>query len=405
MLTVASGVYYTGAACSINENAEQQLYYTSGADLVLQERWEATSTTVQNELGMDTNETYVGYIEPDISKYVALAEDTPEIVSMAKVYNETGDTAKCKLTTEVKNVQIMGIQTKEFGETCNMDSSLLPTHLNNYLNAMSVNPRSVLVSTNFHDVYGVEIGESISYTTSTGGKLTGIVTGFVDYFPTYSPTIQVNGESVDQFLVVASFSQLYSLYDQNNGIPYQIWYKLSGSSQFIYDFAEENGISYAVFSDYHANQISMKNEPLLQGTNGVLTIGFIVTLLLCAVGFLMYWILSIRARQLQFGIYRAMGMSTGGMMSMLLCEQICVSGVSILAGVAIGLIASKLYVPLIQMAYTASEQVLPLEVITSAADLWKLFAVIAVTMIICLTVITVMIRKLKISQALKLGED
>ena len=119
----------------------------------------------------------------------------------------------------------------------------------------------------------------------------------------------------------------------------------------------------------------------------------------------MYWILSIGERQLQFGIFRAMGMSSGEVMLMLGCEQLCVSGLSVVMGYLIGLFASKLFVPLIQIAYSSADQVLPMQVITSGTDIIRLLVIIGIVMVLCLSVITVMIRRMKIAQALKLGED
>ena len=55
-------------------------------------------------------------------------------------------------------------------------------------------------------------------------------------------------------------------------------------------------------------------------------------LLLCITGFLIYWILSIQSRTLQFGIFRAMGMSMGEILTMLVNEQLFITGVSIAAG-------------------------------------------------------------------------
>lgn len=42
---------------------------------------------------------------------------------------------------------------------------------------------------------------------------------------------------------------------------------------------------------------AVSKDPLLQGTNGVLTMSFIVMLVLCTAGYLIYWIMSIRARE------------------------------------------------------------------------------------------------------------
>ena len=108
------------------------------------------------------------------------------------------------------------------------------------------------------------------------------------------------------YLIVANLSQLQA----SCGVrPYQIWLKMGESSQPVYDFAQERGIRFSVFRDTSADLIALKNEPVFQGTNGVLTADFIIVLLLCMVGFLIYWILSIRSRELQFGIFRAMGLS------------------------------------------------------------------------------------------------
>ena len=69
-------------------------------------------------------------------------------------------------------------------------------------------------------------------------------------------------------------------------------------------------------------------------------------MIMCIIGFLIYWILSIKSRTLQFGILRAMGMSFREIIAMILYEQILVSGVAIIIAVVIGSVASDLFVPL-----------------------------------------------------------
>ncbi len=165
----------------------------------------------------------------------------------------------------------------------------------------------------------------------------------------------------------------------------------------------ETGFTY--FIDTNAEIIDLKNDPIFQATNGILTVGFIVVLTLCSVGFLIYWILSIRSRQLQFGIFRAMGMTMGEILGMLGNEQIFLSLSSIIAGALVGKLAAKLYVPLIQMAYSADSQLIPLEVVSRQSDAMQLYLVVGIVMVVCMVVLGQLIRKIKIAQALKLGED
>ena len=212
------------------------------------------------------------------------------------------------------------------------------------------------------------------------------------------------GEVVESanYLIVTHLSALQA----EMGVqPYQIWLNMEGSSQPMYQFAKDKSVQYTLFRDTAADLINMKNEPVYQGTNGVLTSNFIIVLLLCSVGFLIYWILSIRSRELQFGIFRAMGMSMGEIITMLVCEQLLISGSSILIGVGVGTLATKLYLPLIQLAYSADNRVLPIRMISYSSDGIKLFAAVGLMIVVCMTVLAWLISKIRIAQALKLGED
>ena len=137
----------------------------------------------------------------------------------------------------------------------------------------------------------------------------------------------------------------------------------------------------------------------------MLTMGFIVTIILCGVGYLIYWIMSIRSREMLFGVLRACGMHKGELFHMLINEQIFSGVLSILAGIGIGHVTSKMFVPMIQTAYAASNQVLPMQLITNQQDMFRLYGVVAGVMALCLLVLIVLVFKLNVTKALKLGEE
>jgi hypothetical protein len=307
----------------------------------------------------------------------------------------------------IKNAQLMGIHTKDFGETAWFKESLLPYHYHEYLNAISQDPSAILVSSNFRDLYDYEVGDVLHYTSSEYGSSRGVIYGFVDYWPGYAPVTVTKGsdglyKETPNFLVVAHLAHLQSTWGVT---PYQVWIDAEDSTQFIYDHAAQTETKYAYFQDAAAQLLDMKNDPIFQGTNGILTIGFVCILLLCSIGFLIYWILSIQSRTLQFGIFRAMGMTMREIFTMLINEQIFITGVSIGVGVLVGVLTSKLFVPLIQIAYSSADQVIPIEIVSESSDYVRLFAVIGVVILICMAILGVLISKIKISQALKLGED
>lgn len=387
ILTIALGIFNSTSARTINSNAENSIRYMNAADLVVEDEWNA--------------DTKKNYIEPSFEKYNKL----PAVVSKTKVY--VTRSGAIQGAAGMSNIMLMGINTREFGETVEFDNSLLPTHLFHYLNAISQDPKGILVSTNLAEKMGYELGDVISYRDDNSAVNQGIIYGFVDYWPGFAPvTMRINNEgnliSSSNYLIVANLSQL----QVSNGLkPYQVWMKVDGSTQPIYEYAQENHLSFKSFQDTAADLIALKNEPLFQGTNGVLTANFIIVLLLCMVGFLIYWILSIRSRELQFGIFRAMGLSMREILSMLAMEQILITGTSIVIGIVVGVLVTKLYLPLIQIAYSAADQVIPLQTVFDWTDSLRLFGSIAAMIVVCMVVLVWLISKIRIAQALKLGED
>ena len=396
VITIALGVFNADAARTINGNKEDNLRYEIGADLVLQEKWSDNSASLTDNPNLD-----LVYNEPDYGRFLAM----DGVQSCAKVLTDSVSVSVSGGT--LKNVQLMAINTKAFGQTIWMKEGLNPYPINAYLNAISQNSRGVLVSRNAQTDFGMKLGDVISYKMSSGESIRGTICGFVDYFPSYAPVTYAKGtdglyRETPNYLVVANLSQVQA---ECGVTPYEVWIKNNGSTDFIYDFAEENGLTFTRFRDASAELVEMKNDPVLQGTNGILTVGFIVVLLLCAVGFLIYWVLSIQSRTLQFGIFRAMGLSMREILTMLLNEHLFISGLSIVTGAAVGKLTAKLYMPLIQLAYAASDNALPLQVVSRSGDMARIAIVVGVMLAVCLTVLGVLISRMKIAQALKLGED
>ena len=396
ILTIALGIFNAQAARTINSNEEDDIRYSNGADIILKERW-------SNNSGMGVSDlSSVTYYEPDFSRYQTL----DGVESATQVLRVKDCTAHVMGGT-LEDVLVLGIHTKSFGETAWFKDGLLRSHFYDYLNAIATNPRAVLVSRNFETKYGMKLGDPISFKNPADEQVRGVIYGFVDYWPGYVPhsysklTDGLYSET-DNSLIVANLNQLQAEWGLT---PYEVWIKAEDSTQFIYDFAEKNKISFAEFKDTAAEIVTLKNDPIFQGTNGILTVGFIVVLILCSVGFLIYWILSIRSRSLQFGIYRAMGMSMREIIMMLIGEQIFISGTSLATGVLVGWLTSRLYIPLIQIAYAAYDNALPLQLVSETSDAVRLAVIVGAMIIICMLILGWLISKLKIAQALKLGED
>ncbi len=389
ILTMALGIFSAETAHTINQNAEDKIRYINGADVIVAEDWASVNYGATGQ-----EETEIVFTEPDFTKYHDM--DADALMTKVLYRGNVSISGASKITSS-----LLGINTKEFGEVVDMKEGLLDGHWYHYLNAMAQDPEGILVSTSFRDELGYKLGDRLSFRENNSETIRGVIYGFVDYWPGLVPPTA--GEEGASYFIIANLSLVQIKWGVQ---PYEVWMKnLGDSSQYIYDFAENHQIGFQKFVDTNADLIDLKNDPVFQATNGILTVGFIVVLVLCSVGFLIYWILSIQSRALQFGIFRAMGMSMGEVLGMLFNEQIFISGVSIAAGVGVGKLTAQLFVPIIQMAYSSAEQLIPLEIQAATSDTMKLYIVVGVVMVVCMVILGWMIKKIKIAQALKLGED
>jgi putative ABC transport system permease protein len=189
--------------------------------------------------------------------------------------------------------------------------------------------------------------------------------------------------------------------------PYEIWIKKKPNvtDTDIYNDVIDKKISILDIKFTKNEIVKKKNDPLLQGTNGALTMGFVITMLVSAIGFLIYWILSIRSRSLQFGIFRAMGLSIRKIITMLISEQILISGVAIFIGIIVGGLTSDLFIPLIRIAYSAEELALPFKVFAYRSDYIKIYSIVGAIILGGTAVLGILVSRININQAIKLGEE
>ncbi len=398
VLTVSLGIFDSTVARTIISNAEENETYMTADDIVITEAWDSNYALVAVDPSIELK-----YKEPDFGKYTSASG----IDKCARVYVDESISFKAGKGTST--AMLMAIDTKEFGETVIFDSSLIDRHINHYLNAISQNPDAILCSRSFETILNYKKGDKLLYTNSEGKQLTGVITDFVDYWPTFKPT-EVNvlndgsTEQVNKYLIVSHLSTVQSEWGKR---PYRVFIRLKkdAGDNFFYDFVQENEIVLARYKNLEENKEAIRQDTLFQGTNGILTMSFIVIIILCLAGYLIYWIMSIKSRELLFGVFRAMGMRKSEIVRMLFNEQLATGIFSIVAGAGIGYAASVLFVPMIQLAYAGENQVTPLKLTIYGSDMIRLFSVILVMVIVSIAVLSRIVSSMKITNALKLGED
>ena len=416
IVTFSLGIFSANTARTINTQKEDRIYYSTGADIRLKEYWQETTTS-------DESMTTTGYVEKDFERF--------EKLSGVETATRVLINEKAKLTvdkTTESNITLMAIEPYKFATTAWFRNDLLPVHWWNYTNALQDYPSGIIVSRALADAFELELGDAVQAKWSGNDNVSATVVAIVDYWPGINPNeaqktslspreererekAEENGEITDEtasyatkYFMIMNYAYIYNLTDIE---PYEVWIDLrdDATSEALYNDISEQRIPIEYITDSSQLLIREKNEPQLQGMNGALTMSFVIIMIMTIIGFLIYWILSIRSRHLQFGILRAMGVTFREIIGMIGYEQILVSGVSIAMAFIIGGIASDLFVPLFRSMYNPIDQVPPFRVAALQSDYIKIYVIIVIMLGGGFAILGNLIKKLDINKALKLGED
>jgi putative ABC transport system permease protein len=402
-LSLSVGIFSATAARTININAEEKIRYKNGADIVLTSLWEndaaslLTSHGTQNENGSPALKIH--FAEPPFSRYTELSG----VEFAAKVFTKEKGSVSNSNNKVADNVTIMGLEPYNFGKTSWFRNSLLKYHINKYLNALASYPMGCLISKSLSAMYNIKVGENVKMSWNNMQDADFTVIAIIDYWPTFNPN---KGSNTDEepklFVANLSYIQYYI------GIePYDVWLKLKEDSTTSELYESITKSKLPVINILNTNQdiIDIKTSPFLLVINSALSLGFVLNILICFMGFLLYWVIEVNSRAFQFGILRAMGLRFRDLISMIAWEQILTSGTAIACGMIIGVITSNIFVPFFQMSFDAAEQVPPFKVILFARDISKIMLIVSTALISELFLLAFFISKLKIDQTIKLGEN
>jgi len=428
IFSIGLGLFYSTTARTINRFLDDRIRYDHGADIILSENWPTRNTHFTMSIGPDGNIVYTQvYLDerapgpPPDGAIMTITEvreppferilDLEGVKDATKVFNRQG--VRVSLRGRNVTTDLIGVIPHEFGRVAWFRNDLLPYKFNEYLNIMTSDPSAIFLSSGLKE-FGFEVGDHVRIGWPTqSNMLDGTIYGFVDFWPSLNPIPRVTGNQTrssnanqqrqGQFVV----ANLNTIHKQMRIEPYTIWIKMEdgATSAALYESINESDIHLQWLRDTSQRLITSKNDPLLQGMNGTLTLGFIVILVITFIGFLVYWILSVRSRLLLFGIFRAMGLTKYKITSMLLWEQLFISGGAIAAGFGIGILASRLFVPMFQIIYTPHELVPPFLITFDRSDYNAIYIALGAMIITGLLVLAVIIKRLKVDQILKLGED
>ncbi|MFX3633421.1 MAG: ABC transporter permease, partial [Candidatus Pristimantibacillus sp.] len=262
-------------------------------------------------------------------------------------------------------------------------------------NYLGMYEQGALIPSKVAERYQLKTGDLISVGFADG-MIDFVIMGIMPYWPSQYP-------DQSPFII----TNLDYIYDQLPIMPYEVWLKMKPDAKVapIIEELQKKGIDIATVKDVRSELITQSKHPTRGGVFGILSLGFLVSIIVTLTGYVLYWFFNLSGRVVQFGVLRAMGLSRKQLTGMLLLEQLFTAGLSIGLGVIIGKVTSKLFLPFLQTAENAAETVPPFRVVFDSKDTMQLYFVVAFMMLTGAMLLFLHIRRLRVHQAVKMGEE
>ncbi|MBP3964290.1 ABC transporter permease [Paenibacillus lignilyticus] len=427
ILTLGLGVYNASAARTIDLNSTERTLYKFGTDVVMQTVWEGTAEVIDTgggdaggggqgggegsgggnggsgggnggggnggggggNGGGSTVPTRINYSEPPFEVFRKL----DGVEAAARVLQ-----TKANIVVSGRSAgqgTVMGIDNVDFSKVAWFRDDLYPSHPFNYLNYLGLYEQAAIIPSNVAEKYQLKLGDTVSAGLQEG-MIDFVVVGIVPYWPSQYP-------DSSPFII----ANLDYIYDQVPIIPYDVWLKMKPGALTapIMKQLQDEGIELANVQDVRIELAVQSKHPTRGGVFGILSLGFLVSIIVSLTGYILFWFFNLSGRIVQFGVLRAMGLSRKQLTGMLLLEQVFTAGLSIGLGILIGKIASLLFLPFLQTTDNVANSVPPFRVVFDSKDTTQLYIVVGCMMLMGAALLLIHIRRLRVHQAVKMGEE
>ena len=385
VLTFALGTFSASMAATIDRNINDRIFFKVGGDAYFDE------TGIWDEDGQQW------LITPADRHFDLLsAEGEPEIEGLARlweseaVYSIPGGGGTEKLT-------VYGIDPIPFAETVWWREDFASESLNGLMNSLSMDERALLADRAFFEgELLLRVGDPVRFSFAQN-EIEFFIAGWIDTFPTHYPD--------DGAFVVTNVDFIHRNFGES---PWDIIATLrpgATAGDVGNRLRIDSEISITSATDSRAEVLEQRNDATQTGTFGILTIGFLISTVLTLLGFLMYSFLSFRRRLQEFGILRAMGLSVQQMVALFVFENGFLIILGTAVGTGLGILTGAMFIPFLQLSADQLASTPEFIVETAWGDIARIFVLFGIVMAISFPFSVWMLRRIKIHEAMKFGEE
>lgn len=402
IITLGMAGFVSSMAQTLDSYLADNVYYQAGADLNLVESGEYTGEApnagAPNQPGAprptappsNSDEPAVWNFLP-VSDHLAL----PGIEAAARVGRYQ---AEIEAGGRRAGGKLVGIDRTEFPFVAFFREDFASEPFMGLLNRLAFDPAALIVDRDTWDRLKLNTGDTVQLNVELDGTKTipFKVAGVTSYFPTLYP------EEGPFFI-----ANLEYIFESAGGLqPYDVWLRTASGSdtQAIITDINELGVAVVTYQDARTSLEEAFGAPNRQGMLGLLSVGFLAASLLTILGFLLYALFSFQERFVQLGVMRAVGLSRWQMAAALTLEQFILILVGLAAGTGLAVLTSYLFIPHLPVAMGTHPGTPPYVVAIAWGDITRVYVIFGAMLLIGISLTLISLSRMKIFQAVKLGE-
>lgn len=396
VMTLSLSAFVASLAQTLDRNLYDQSYYRFGADMRVAETGEETVQEIgalySGDSSTDTGARW--YFLP-VNEHLSV----PGVERAARA-------GRYEAQVVVGNVnqpaEILGIDRYDFQHVTFWRDDFSAASLGEMMNALASSPDAVLLSNDFMRQHILQPGDTLHINVDTFGQRTPIefkVAGGFELFPTWYPADEREGP-----LFVANLDYIFQ--EAGGNFPYDVWLRTDSSVPYeeIAEGISDKGVDIRYWDAPQTVINAEQQRPQRQGLFGVLSVGFAGAALLTVIGFALYAFFSFRRRFIELGILRAIGLSARQMIAFLGWELVFLMGIGLSAGTGLGVWMSNFFIPYLQVGSGPEAQTPPFVVQIHWPSVFQIYLLFGGLFVFALVVLVVLLMRMKIFQAVKLGE-
>jgi putative ABC transport system permease protein len=144
---------------------------------------------------------------------------------------------------------------------------------------------------------------------------------------------------------------------------------------------------------------------LALGLRSVTFFGSALTTLLSLVGFSTHFYLTVRQREMLYGVMRAMGMSARQLYGSIVVEQTVLILAGLALGTGLGVLLNRITLPRLPVSLADRPPIPPFVPQEDWLAVGSLYLFLAVAFLVILGIVTALLRRARIHQVLRIGQE